>query len=279
MNPSISIITVSFNAASTIGDTLISVLRQRDVDFEHVVVDGGSRDTTMDVVQEHQHDRLFARSEPDTGIYDAMNKGLARATGDYVLFLNADDYLARPDALALAAETLAETQADCLLANTQFVGSDGRTPQHRLYSVRSFGRWWLRIGMQPPHPSMLMRRTLISDLGGFDTSYRIAGDFDLIARAMLLRRSSFAKLPIVMTHFRTGGISTSGMRSKLILNQELTRSLAALGQPFGRIAVLGRMPLKLLQLRPPLARRQNRGDWLSREDTLDVVSSGHPDIR
>jgi glycosyltransferase involved in cell wall biosynthesis len=263
MKLSISIVTVSFNAAASIGDTLASVARQTNVEFEHVVVDGGSRDATMAVVRRHEHDRLFAKSERDAGIYDAMNKGVARATGDYVLFLNADDYLARPDALALAAAKLTETPVDCLLADTRFVGSDGRTPQHRLYSARRFAPWWLRVGMQPPHPSMLMRRTLIRDLGGFDTSYRIAGDFDLIARAVLREQASFTRLPIVLTHFRVGGMSTAGMQSKLILNRELSRSLTALGQRFGRVAVMGRIPLKLLQLRPPFVQQHYQADWLS----------------
>lgn len=272
MKPSISIVTASFNAAASIGDTLASVARQRNVDFEHIVVDGGSRDATMDAVQRHHHDRLFAKSEPDAGIYDAMNKGMARATGEYVLFLNADDYLASPDALALAADALSRTGADCLFADTRFVGSDGRTPQNRLYSAKHFAPWWLRVGMQPPHPSALMRRALINSLGGFDTSYRIAGDFDLIARAILRKRASFTRLPVVMTHFRVGGISTAGMRSKLILNQELVRSLTALGQPAARAAVIGRMPLKLLQLRPPFARRPYQSDWLSAPGATDSIS-------
>jgi glycosyltransferase involved in cell wall biosynthesis len=253
MKLSISVITVSFNAAATIADTLASVTRQTSVDYEHIVVDGASRDGTMDVVHQHHHDRLSAKSEPDAGIYDAMNKGVARATGDYLLFLNADDYLSRPDALALAVEKLLETGVDCLFADTQFVDDTGNTTGQRLYSAGRFAPWWLKVGAQPPHPSMFMRRTLIQDLGGFDTGYRIAGDFDLVARAVLGRGASFAKLPIVLTHFRPGGVSTAGVRSKLMLNRELARSLRALGQPFSGGVVWLRMPLKLLQFRRPRA--------------------------
>lgn len=251
MKPSISVVTVSFNAAATIADTLASVTRQTGVNYEHIVVDGGSSDGTMDVVHRHDHDRLSAKSETDAGIYDAMNKGVARATGDYLLFLNADDYLARPDALALALEKLLETGADCLFADTQFIDGAGTTAGQRLYSARRFAPWWLRVGAQPPHPSMFMRRTLIHDLGGFDTGYRMAGDFDLVARAVLGRGASFATLPVVLTHFRPGGVSTAGMRSKLMLNRELARSLHALGQPLSRGVVWLRMPLKLLQFRRP----------------------------
>lgn len=251
MKPSISVVTVSYNAATTIGDTLVSVARQGGADYEHVVVDGGSRDATMDVVQRHAHSRLSARSEPDAGIYDAMNKGIARASGDYILFVNADDYLARNDALALAASRLAESGADCLFADTQFVGTDGRTARQRLYSAARFAPWWLRVGAQPPHPSMFMRRQLMCDLGGFDTSFRIAGDFDLVARAVLASGASFATLPQVVTHFRPGGVSTAGLHAKLTLNREIARSLRQLGQPLAGAAVWLRMPLKLLQFRQP----------------------------
>jgi glycosyltransferase involved in cell wall biosynthesis len=140
MKPRISVVTVSFNAAATIADTLASVARQTGVNYEHIIVDGGSSDGTMDVVRQHDHDRLIAKSEPDAGIYDAMNKGVAQATGDYLLFLNADDYLARPDALALAAEKLGQTDSDCLFADTQFVVDGGNTARQRLYSARSFAR-------------------------------------------------------------------------------------------------------------------------------------------
>jgi glycosyltransferase involved in cell wall biosynthesis len=263
MTPEISVVTVCFNASSTIADTLSSVANQSDVEFEHIVVDGGSSDSTLDLIRRHAHNRLFAVSEPDDGIYDAMNKGLARANGRYVMFLNADDYLARPDALAIAAAKLVETNADCLLADTQFVGRDGRTPQYRRYSTRPFGRWWLRFGAQPPHPSMLMRRKLIHELGGFDTQFRIAGDFDLIARAFLLHRAAYAKLPVVMTHFRLGGISTGGLKSKVVLSRELAFSLKRMGYRLSALRVMFRLPFKLLQLQLPFPRRRYSSEWFS----------------
>lgn len=276
MQPIISVITASFNAGATIGDTLASVARQTDVDYEHIVVDGASRDDTMEVVQRHNHPRLSAVSEPDKGIYDAMNKGIARATGDYLLFLNADDYLARPDSLKLAADAIARSGTDCLFADTRFVAGEGGQPRRQLYSARRFSPWWLRIGAMPPHPSMFLRRSLMEELGGYDTSYRIAGDFDFISRAILQHHATYTTLPMVLTHFRVGGVSTSGLQSKLTLSREMARSLQHLGQPFGHTAVLLRFPLKMAQFaifqrkaRPldppslpdgqaPLIRRSNR---------------------
>lgn len=270
MTPSISIVTASFNAASTITDTLASVAGQQGVEFEHLVVDGASSDDTLKVIARHANRRLSVVSEPDQGIYDAMNKGLRRATGDYLLFLNADDYLARPDSLKLAAEALARTGADCLFADTEFVGADGHTPQRRLYSARRFAPWWLRVGAMPPHPSMFLRRNLMLELGGYDTSYRIAGDFDFVARAILRHGASYTRLPAVLTRFRVGGVSTSGIGSKLALNREFARSLHNLDQPFSRASVLFRLPLKLAQFRfrtssPSVA----ASDWLRHHLAVD----------
>jgi len=256
MRPTISIITVSYNAADTIRNTLESVRSQVGAYFEHIVVDGGSTDGTMRVVQECAHDCLFALSEPDNGIYDAMNKGIARSSGDYIIFLNADDYFACDDALTRASSKIAETGADCLFADTQFVDAQGATGRQRLYSAERFAPWWLRVGAQPPHPSMFMRRELLRQLGGFDTSYRIAGDFDLIARAVLKHGASFATLPLVITHFRPGGVSTAGLKSKLTLNREIAHSLRRLGQPLAGGAVWLRMPLKLLQFHRPFGLRR-----------------------
>lgn len=244
-----SVVTVSFNSGSTIGETLASVAAQDHGDYEHIVVDGASTDDTMAVVGAHAHGRLNAVSEPDRGIYDAMNKGLSLASGDYVLFLNSDDFFARPDALSLAAARLAETDADCLFADTAFVKADGVTPGNRIYSARRFRKWWIRIGIMPPHPSMFVRRQLLLKLGGFDTSFRISADFDLIARALLKEGGSWALMPVVITKFRIGGLSTSGLATNLKLGREMARSLGRLGQPLADLAVQLRFPLKAAQLR------------------------------
>lgn len=245
-----SVITVCFNAASTIGDTLASVAGQDWADFEHIVVDGASTDGTMAAVEAHRHGRLQSVSEPDGGIYDAMNKGLSLATGDYVQFLNADDFLMRPDALSLVAARIAESGADCVFADTRFVVGAAARRAARFYSARRFRRWWLRIGAMPPHPSSFVRRDLMLRLGGFDTSYRLAADFDLIARALIRADASWTALPCAIVAFRAGGASTAGLSAKLTLSREFARSLSGLGQPLASLAVLLRFPLKLGQLNP-----------------------------
>jgi glycosyltransferase involved in cell wall biosynthesis len=245
-----SVITVCFNSEATIGDTLKSVAGQDWPDFEHIVVDGASSDGTMAEVEAHRHPRLHALSEPDGGIYDAMNKGLSLASGDYVQFLNSDDFLSRADALSLVASRIAESGADCIFADTRFVVGLEARPGARLYSARRFRRWWLRIGAMPPHPSSFVKRDLMLKLGGFDTDYAMAADFDLIARALLREKASWAALPSALVAFRSGGVSTAGLAAKMALSREFARSLARLGQPLASLCVLLRFPLKLSQLRP-----------------------------
>lgn len=243
-----TVVTVCFNSEATIRDTLVSVAAQDYEDFEHIVIDGGSRDGTLDVVRGMAHARLEWMSEPDRGFYDAMNKGLRRATGDYVIFLNSDDYFARAEVLSLAARALSESGTDCLFGDTVFVREDGRALAGRIYTVRGFRARWLRFGVMPPHPSMFVRRSVLLHLGGFDLRYKIAADFDLIARAILARACSWAVIPEVLTYFRVGGVSTRGLSSKLKLGQEMARSLASLGQPLATLAVQGRFLIKARQL-------------------------------
>lgn len=242
----LTIVTVCFNAASTIGDTIRSVAAQDWPDFEHLVIDGGSTDDTVAVAERLAHPRMRLVSEPDEGMYDAMNKGLAAAKGDYIGFLNADDFLLRGDALRLVAEAGRASAADLLMGDTLFVDEQGR-PKGRLYSSWGFGRWWLRIGAMPPHPSLFVRTDAARRAGGFDTRYRIAADFDLVARMVLVHRATWERVPHAITGFRTGGISTANAAAKRTIGREAAASLARIGQPLPRLTVLLRYPLKLLQ--------------------------------
>lgn len=242
----ISVITVCYNAGRTIGDTISSVVAQDWPDYEHIVVDGASSDQTIEIVTAMQHDRMVFVSERDRGIYDAMNKGLALASGDYVGFLNADDYLSSPQALRVIAEKALQSDADCILGDTCFVDDNGQ-PKGRFYSSRGFAKWWLRIGAMPPHPSLYARRTKLLEANGFDERYRIAADFDLVARMILTHQASWVELGKTTTCFRTGGISTSGGGARRQISRDMADSLGRMGHRWPRARVLLRYPLKVLQ--------------------------------
>jgi glycosyltransferase len=215
-NMKISIITVCFNSAATIADTMRSVAEQSHGATEHIVVDGLSGDNTLDVVQKFASPRTRVISEPDRGIYDAMNKGLTLATGDVVGFLNADDMLASPQTIAKIAAS-ASSGADAVYGDLLYVNKDQPDKVVRYWKSGSFSRQRLLYGWMPPHPTLYLRRSLLQSLGQFDLNLRIAADYDFMLRCLTRPDVSIAYLPEVLVHMRTGGASNrslSALRNK-----------------------------------------------------------------
>lgn len=222
-----TIITVCLNAGSTIGQTLSSVLGQRGVQLESIVIDGGSRDDTMDVVASFGHSVSYAVSEPDEGIYDAMNKGLARAKGAFVAFLNADDYYADASVLADVHRAVSAHRATVVAGTVVQIDADGRVVRTITPTPRKLGK--LRWGVAPPHPAMFCSTKLVRAHGGFDATFRYAGDFDLFAR---LSRSTDYRIHLLdrnLAYMRTGGTSTRGRLVYFRMSPELKRSLVKNG--------------------------------------------------
>lgn len=261
----ISVVTVCLNAERTIARTIESVAAQDWPDFEHVIVDGGSRDGTADIVERLRHDRLRFVSERDEGLYDAMNKGLRLASGDYVGFLNADDFLAAPDALRVVA-TEAAGGADCIMGDICLVDADGE-PTRYIYSARGFRPWWLTIGAMPPHPAFYARRDLILAAGGFDTRFALASDFDLIARLILKHKARWTVAGRILTCFRQGGLTTRGLRSTLRISAEKRETLRSLGYWAAPARTMLRFPFRVWRRLTGVDRSRRGGvdvDWVSR---------------
>lgn len=244
----ISVVTVARNVAATIADTLASVRAQDWPDYEHIVVDGASTDDTIGVVAAAAHPKLRWISEPDRGLYDAMNKGLRMATGEIVGFLNANDFFVRPDALRIVAEAFARSDADCVAGQTVIVDHKDITRVRRLYRSEGFRPWMLRFGHMPPHPSFYARKSALDRVGGFDPDYMVSGDFDLMVKLLLLSKATFVGLPETLTAFRVGGVSTKDIPAKMTINREVTRSLANRGVGSNRLMLWARYPFKALQL-------------------------------
>ncbi len=248
----ISIITAVRNAESTIGSALESVHRQSYPDVEHIVVDGLSTDRTMDIVRQYSGRLARVVSERDAGIYDAFNKGLKLATGDVVGFLNADDVYTAPDILQAVHDAFQRTQAGAVFGDVEFVRPEdpGRVVRH--YSSRQFSAKRLRFGWMPAHPSLFLKRRLFEQFGGFDPSYRIAGDFELVARLFGRERIDFEYLPRVFVRMHTGGASTRGIKSTLIINREILRACRHNGISTNMALLWSRFPAKLMEyLRRP----------------------------
>lgn len=221
----ITIITATYNSGQTLTDTLESVLRQSYTDIDYVIVDGGSKDDTLDIIRRYEprfEGRMRWISEPDKGIYDAMNKGIRMATGDVVGLLNSDDFYTSNDVLEHVARALSDPNVDAIYGDIHYVNDDDLTHCVRYYSSRVFSRGLMRLGFMPAHPSFYCRRTIYEKYGLFDTSLRVAADFENLLRLIFVNRIHTKYIPKDFVTMRTGGASSSGMVShKRILKEHM----------------------------------------------------------
>ena len=239
----VTLITACYNSAGTIRTAIESVLEQKGVAVEYIVVDGGSKDGTVEVVEEFSRKERKDRkegfefkwiSESDRGMYDAINKGIKMATGDIVGILNADDVLATDDTLSHIAGTFTpETEA--LFADIRFV-SNGDSVEAlrsaktvRYCSAAKWRPWMFRFAAMVPHPSFYVRRECFERLGGYSLDYRICADFELELRYLYLAKLKAAYLPECVVVMRMGGASTAGWRSNVEINREDLRALRSHG--------------------------------------------------
>jgi glycosyltransferase involved in cell wall biosynthesis len=244
----ISIVTVVYNGAATIATAVESVIGQDYPDVEYIVIDGGSKDETVAILKSYGDKIAVLVSERDKGIYDAMNKGLARATGDVIGILNADDFYTDATVLSAVARQLEESGADTLIGDLIFVRPDHLDHVLRFYSARDFTLRKFERGDMPPHPTFFVRREVYARLGNFDTQYRMCADFDLMLRFLYIGRVSYTYLPKVMVTMRTGGITNQGLRSKIRLNREILHAMRKNGLPASALRVYSKYITKVFQL-------------------------------
>ena len=228
----ISIITATFNSGRTIRDTIESVLRQTYTDFEYIIKDGGSKDDTLAIVKEYAPkfgDKIKAISEPDQGIYDAMNKGIQMATGDVIGILNSDDFYTSADALQVIADTFANNDIDATYGDIHFVNDDDLSKCVRYYSSAIFRRSFMRFGLMPAHPSFYCKKAVYEMYGSFDTSYKVAADFENLLRIIYVGNIKTKYIPKDFVTMRTGGASTAGLSSRTQIMKDHLRALKANG--------------------------------------------------
>ena len=225
----ISIITATYNSAKTIRDTIESVLAQSYTNFEYIIVDGASKDDTLKIISEYGDRISKVISEPDKGIYDAMNKGIAAATGDVVGILNSDDFYTTNDVLAQIAQQFEKDDTDAVYGDIQFVNPSNLDKIVRYYSSKIFRPSLFRFGFMPAHPSFYVKRACYSTLGNYHLDYKIASDYDLLIRFLYKERISTSYLPTSIVTMRTGGVSTDGVQSRIVLNKEIVKACKRYG--------------------------------------------------
>ncbi|MBX3466759.1 MAG: glycosyltransferase [Planctomycetes bacterium] len=204
----ISVVTAVLDRASVVAGCLRSVLEQSHPDVEHVIIDGGSRDGTLDVIRANDSRVGRLISEPDGGLYEAINKGIAAATGDVVGILGADDVYAAPTTLARVVEAFEATGVESCFGDLVYVGADGRRVV-RTWRSSPFRPGLFLRGWMPPHTTFFVRRDVYAKLGGYDPRLRIAADYELMLRYLERARVSSTYLPEVLVRMRVGGASNA----------------------------------------------------------------------
>ncbi len=207
----VSIITATYNSSETIVDTLKSLEQQSYPDIEYIIIDGASKDSTLDVVRDNCSRVSKIISEPDKGIYDALNKGIQAATGDVIGFLHSDDLFAYPDAVADIVATLEKNQSQAAYADLAYVSKEDTDKMVRLWNSGAYQRNKMLNGWMPPHPTFYMKRELYQSLGQFDLGFKIAADYDSLLRYLWLNEVSMSYLPKVLIKMRVGGASNRSL--------------------------------------------------------------------
>lgn len=215
MSLRISVVTAVHNRADTIAATMASVHAQTWRDVEHIVIDGASTDGTLQTLEGYRGRIAQFVSEPDHGVYDALNKGIARASGDVIGFLHSDDEYASTSVLAKVAAAFEDPKVDAIYGDLVYVSQ--RDPSHvvRYWRAGQCSRTKLAWGWMPPHPTLYVRRELYERFGGFDTRYRIAADYESMLRLMWKHQVRAAYLPEVLVRMRTGGLSNRSLVTML----------------------------------------------------------------
>lgn len=245
----VSIITVSYNSAETIRDTIESVLEQSYEDIEYIIVDGNSKDETMDIVTSYGDKVTKVLSEPDKGIYDAMNKGVSLATGDIIGILNSDDFYETNNAIKDVVEHFkTNLEADVAFGDVVFVEPSNLNKVVRYYSSKKFKAAKLRFGWMPPHPATFIKKSAYDKYGLYKLGYKISADYEMFVRLLMVEKVKFARIDRVIVRMRSGGASTDGIKSSLILNQEIVRACRENGVYTNLLLVLLKIPFKLIEL-------------------------------
>jgi glycosyltransferase involved in cell wall biosynthesis len=225
----ISIITATYNSSATIRDTIESVLKQSYQDCEYIIIDGSSKDNTIDIVKEYEskfNGRLKWISERDKGIYDAMNKGIQMATGDVVGILNSDDFFTSDNILERVAKEFDINSAlDAIYGDIHFVKDEDLTKCTRYYNSSYFRPWLLRFGFMPAHPSFYVRKEVYEKYGLYDLQFRTSSDFEMMVRLFGKNKINAKYISMDFVTMRTGGESTAGIEAKKKVNRDISASL------------------------------------------------------
>jgi glycosyltransferase involved in cell wall biosynthesis len=242
-----SVITVTYNSSETLQDTLSSVADQSLPAIEHIVIDGASKDNTDEVISSHGSHVVNYISEPDFGIYDAMNKGLKLATGEVVCFLNAGDFYIDSGVLERVDKVMNLEDLDIIYGDVAYFRGENKKNIIRRYKSEYFHPRLLIKGFMPAHPAFFMRRDIYQRIEPFRINYKIAGDFEMMVRIFSDNNLRFRHMQEVLTMMRLGGISNMGIKSFIVINAEILRACRENGLKTNILKILSKYLLKITE--------------------------------
>jgi len=244
----VSVITAVFNGESSIASTLSSVAAQDYPAIEHILIDGCSSDSTVDRIKQFAGPHAEFISETDTGVYDAFNKGLRRARGDVIAYLNSGDTYTSVRVVSQMVEALSAKGVGAAFADVLIVDRYNMDRVIRRYSSKRFSPAVMAYGIMPAHPSLFLRREIYRGVGEYSTDFRIAGDFELCLRVFVTHDTSYVYLNEAIVRMPDGGLSNRGWRSKFLITQEMRKACHMNGVRSNFAKLCLRFPLKVLEL-------------------------------
>ena len=267
--PLISIIVPVLNMEQTISRTLESIVAQRHDHVEIIVVDGQSGDQTIDKIQPYADHVLALISEPDAGLYDAINKGLKHATGEIIGILNGDDYYKDSAVLSTYADKFSDEEVGVVFGDLEFFPPGNPSKTIRSYSSRNFSREKLRYGWMPPHPTTFIRRSVYDLIGNYRTDFKISSDFEFLLRALWLNSLKFDRVDSVVVRMQYGGLSTKGLVATYTLNKEIIRACRENGLNTNWLMILSKFPAKLMEFSSAFRSSGERAKHVKVRDAVD----------
>jgi glycosyltransferase involved in cell wall biosynthesis len=220
----VSIITVCYNSASTIEDTILSIANQTHQDIEYIIVDGNSKDATLDIIKKHSTTVSKWISEKDNGIYDAMNKGIEMASGEIIGILNADDVFANNNVVENIVKYFNDDTIDALYADLKYVQREDITKVIRFWKSGEYSEGKFFYGWMPPHPTLYLRKAVYQKYGNYRTDMPSAADYELMLRMIHVHKIKLTYYPQVTVLMREGGLSNRSLENRIKANRDDRRA-------------------------------------------------------
>jgi len=243
----VSLVTVVYNGADTIRDTIVSVLSQTYRNIEYIIIDGASTDSTLNVINEYSDSITHLISEPDNGLYFAINKGIKLATGDVVGVLNADDFYSNDKVIENIVSAFKDQNVQSVYSDLVYVDKDKVGKVVRYWKSGIFKRSKFKMGWMPPHPTFFVERKVYDQYGLFNTKFKISADYELMLRFLYVNHVSVGYLPETTVKMRVGGKSNVSINNRLTANAEDRMAWKVNGLGNGTFATLLKPLIKINQ--------------------------------